>query len=391
MPVPPKLSPKSLNEWTLEQNLVREISDLFDSPFGVFYPVRLRNIFDISAFDISRFARRRTRSYKLTPGEEGRDNAGWDAKFVIPPAFGRGSRVLYMQIKSGKHSDGNTIPGSIFNTSVSNPNPHAGFTFNDNGNPSTGKKANQHQALKNLNDYLVASGFSEKSVLYAFPRVTELAKFDAMTQPLIYYTTFISHQQMDREAKTAGADLYDGEEHYFRTCYLDDRKREISSEPFELNGEVESGAVLQEVLMVKLTRLWNDYYGLINNSRLRDYLIFALADELAINPFEFIGETSRNLFHRKVQKELALYFQNVEQNRIRNEGEVFGSISQSRFTSIRNDIFKNVFPFVQQLSRYVDVDERVPSVYTNSLNRQNRNVNADNFQLQDADIQALVI
>lgn len=32
----PTLAPKSLNEWTLEQNLVREIGELFDTPSACF-------------------------------------------------------------------------------------------------------------------------------------------------------------------------------------------------------------------------------------------------------------------------------------------------------------------------------------------------------------------
>nr|WP_067054000.1 hypothetical protein [Mucilaginibacter sp. L294] len=390
MPVPPTLAPKSLNEWTLEQNLVREISELFDTPFGMFYPVRLRNIFDISAFDITRLSRRRTKSYKLTPGEEGRATGGWDASFVIPPAMGRDSRVLYMQIKSGKHSQGNTISGSIFNKSAGDPNPHAAFTFNDNGNPAKGKKANQHDALKNLNDYLQAQGFSEKSVLYAFPRITDLTKFDALDQPLIYYTTFLSHQQMDIEAKTAGADLYDGKEHHFRTCYIDESKREISSEPFRLSGDMDSYGVLGEILMVKLARLWNDYLSHINHRRLRDYLTFALSDTLAVNPFEILGD-SHKLFYSNYRNDLSPYFELVQQARLSNENRLFGTDAQSQFSNLRISLFKNVYAFLQELRGRVKIDERVPSIYTNPLNGRNKNDQISPVKLDELNIQAVII
>jgi hypothetical protein len=388
----PTLTPKSLNEWTLEQNLVREIGELFDTPFGMFYPVRLRNIFDISAFDYTRLTRRRTKSYKLTPREEGTARGGWDAKFVIPPSRGAGSRVLYIQIKSGTHRDGNAIPGSLFDKKKQDPNPHAEFTFNDNGDPVKGKPANQHEALKGLNKYLIAKGFSDKSVLYCFPRVTDLPTFDALEQPLIYYTTFMSHRQIDMEAITNGANLYDGDLHHFRTCYINDQKREISSEPFEITGEIESRGVIEEVMMVKMARLWNDYFGYIQNSRLKDYLTFSLAEALTVNPFDLIND-AKILSYYDYGTDLGLYFEDLQNARLRNENTLFGTNDKSSFSTLRRAIFKNVYAFINEFGGNINIDERVPQIFTSSLGDNNNpetNRNLPDLQLSDINTTAIV-
>ncbi|SDH52455.1 hypothetical protein [Mucilaginibacter gossypii] len=360
MSLTPKLAPKSLNEWTLEMNITRELCNMFDSPFGLLYPVRLRRIFDIQPFGITRFWRRRAWSEKLAPREEG-TGGGWDTKITIPQDSTADERAIYIQFKCGTHSEGNHINGSMFSLGVHNPNPHIEFSFNDNGKPAASKPGNQHNALGVLNNYLIENGCTDRSVLYAFPRIKDRQAMSMLTQPLIYYTTFMSLKEMDQEAGNNHANLYDGDKHSFRSCYIDERRREISSEPFALSGEIESVNILREYMQVRLARVWNEVVDDIREDRLRDYLVVALCEELRIDPFELVGEPFEYFNPPSFE------FRRIEDSRRQNERLVFGEGAQG--LNRMNTLFKLLYSFIRELKGVVDINS-LPANFSSILPQQ---------------------
>ncbi len=64
---------------------------------------------------------------------------------------------------------------------------------------------------------------------------------------------------MEREAKNRKVNLNDGNRHHFRSCYKDENKRKIASEPFSFEDD-ESSSFLEEIMLVKLSRIWNEIF-----------------------------------------------------------------------------------------------------------------------------------
>jgi hypothetical protein len=359
-----KLDPNSLNEWTLEININHELANMFDSPFGIFYPIRLRKIFDILPINISHNKGEKTKFYKLTPREEGA-GGGWDAKFIIPKKYGRDRRAIFIQYKAGKHESGNSISGSLFNLTVHNPNPHVQFSFNDNDKPAKGKLATQHQDLKNIADLLQKQGLSAKSVMYAFPRITTIAQYENLKDPLILHTTFMPIQQMDAEAKKAGANLYDGLPHNFRTCYKDETRREIASEIFTIESPDISNDFLVEIMKIKLAYIWNDFYDDTSFKMLRDAMHVAVADYLQINPYNIVERPfNRDKGKSSEDRTLFDYFKRLEQDRIINETEFLGKDTVQLNNTRRRYIFRKLHDFFQKMNKKVNISEDIPSEYT---------------------------
>lgn len=388
-----KTKPNSLNEWTLELNIAHEIANMFDSPFGFLYPKRLRKMFDILPIDLTRLQPRKTKIYKLTPREEG-NGGGWDTQVVIPSASGADDRVLYLQFKSGTHSDGNSIAGSKFNVGDKKPNRHIEFSFNDNDKKATAKRpakpATQHQDLKNLSDHLISQGLSEKSVLYAFPRVSSMEAFDKLTDHLILYTTFVSHTEMDKNAAANKINLYDGQRHYFRSHYTNETNCEISSTPFNINPLETTQGLLEEIMSIHISRAWNQFYKEVNATRLKEYLTLSVADYLSVNPLA-INELLRAQFTQYDGEFISKYFIEVEQ-RMRFYFEDFAS--NENYEELRNKrvrLASNLFKFIEGLEEQIDVNEKISSVYTTPLNRVTKNESAVNeIEVGDINLTSIV-
>jgi len=384
-----KLSPNSLNEWTLEFNLVSELTTMFNTPFGLLYPLRLRSIFDMLNFDYRRLTLKKAKTYKLTPAEEG-NGGGWDVKYVIPQSFNKSDRIIYLQIKSGKHNEGNSETNSIFNTTICNPNKHIEFSFNDNAKPKKSKLATQHSDLKKLNDYLINSGFSDKSVLYAFPRITSLTVFETLDEPLIFYTTFLSINQMDAISNANGINLYDGVTHHYRCCYINEIKREIASNPFAYNGEDESINVLTEIFCIKIAHIWNQYYSNINHERLKDYIVFEACSIMKINPFN----NSENPFYIEnelIIEDLKYYFKSLQFLRENKELELLRIQPDAQSSNVRVKLLEKILAFVNKLENEVNYENDIPQVYTNHIyNPKNQSEN-DNLDFGEINVNSIIL
>lgn len=358
-----RTEPVSLNESTLETNIVCEIASLFNSPFNFGYPFRLRCLFGFDRINLNAFRKRKIKLFRLTPTEENK-GGGWDTKLSIPVGT-NDSRAIFIQFKRGNHRDGNNINGSVFNYLKQNPNPHAEFSFNDNSNN------NQHQTLKKLSDHLVAKGISSKAVMYGFPRITKLDTFDKLQEDLLLHTSFLTIPEIDAEAIKAKINLYDGKEHHFRTCYIKEEKREVSSETFQLTGKSENENILYEIILVKLARLKNDLYKIIPPLYNNNELFLMLAEYLKVNPTEIIdlGKNYPNSFKDEIKK----YFLEMVNERKKNLNELFNSndFEYNPF-NWREKLFVRVVDYFNKNGEeYIDINSKIPSEYTFNLQNQN--------------------
>ncbi len=350
-------NPTSLNESTLETNIASEIASLFDSSFNLGYPFRLRYLFEFKRVNFRIFDRRKTKLYRLTPIEENK-GGGWDTKIVVPVKKNE-RRAIFIQFKRGNHSEGNHILNSLFNLKKHNPNKNAEFKFNDNSNN------NQHQTLKNLSDSLVTKGLSSNAVMYAFPRITDLKQFEELDEDLLLHTTFLTIPEIDKEANAQNANLYDGKEHYFRTCYYDETKREISSTPFQLK-ENNLENILYEIILVKISHFRNQYGEEIPIKLLNDEILIMLSDYLRINPFQI---REFEFYHRNFEsRDLNSYFKKVVNSRNENFNNLYGQNQNENQFEWRENLFLRISEFLKnKLSKKISIQEEVPSDYTLNL------------------------
>jgi len=359
--------PVSLNESTLETNIAAEISSLFNSYFN-FYPFRLRYLFGVNLIN---FKKRKVKFYRLTPIEENK-GGGWDTKIVIPKGKNE-TRALFIQFKRGIHSEGNSIPDSLFNIKNKNPNPNIEFKFNDNSNN------NQHQTLKKLADKLQSEGISANTVMYGFPRITNLDKFADFNDDLLLITTFLTLPEIDYEATKAKINLYDNSLHHLRTCYKNENKREISSKPFKLESNTFQFNVLFEILLVKLSYLRNNlfnYNEILPNELIDEHIFLELADYLKINPLKiderFKGENNK--------EELNEYFAKKTKIRNKNYKLIFGSdsINEKTFKG-REELYIKIRDFIDSKNNFINLREDIPSNYTFTLDKEKKNISINGY------------
>lgn len=356
-----RTDPVSLNESTLETNIVSEICALFNYSNGVGYSARLNWIFGIPHTMHSIPRKRKAKIYRLTPIEE-HDGGGWDSKLVIPSG-NNSSRAVFIQFKAGKNNNGNNIPSSIFNINIKNPNKHVEFKFNDNSDNS------QHQTLKNLQDTLISKGLPAKSVLYGFPRITDLNTFDNLEEELLLHTTFLTLSEIETNAKAKKINLNDGNPHYFRACYFDEKKREISSDPFQLNYSEQNSDFLTEVVLVNYINWRNQFYNELPESLINEEFLFMMSDFLKINPFK-LYEFRNYDFPRRFNREIESYYKDLELKSKNYLGNLFGP-NNSDFDgfSWRKALFKRIVAFLSQSDgKNITIDNDVPSEFSFNLN-----------------------
>ncbi len=322
----------------------------------------------------------------MTPAEEGA-GGGWDGKITIPKGMSDDSRVIFIQYKRGYHSEGNHESHSIFNLTNSNPNKHVEFSFNSNNNK------NQHQFLKNLSDDLLLKGKAKDIVMYAFPRITSKEKFEEFSGSLLLYTTFLTLSEMDSESKKAKVDLYDNNSHLFRTCYHDETKREICSEPFQLTTKNNSSNILFEIMALKIGHFWN--LGIQNtryHSRMKNELRLMTAYYLKLNPFK------NNLIdfddYRDIYEDGYFdYFKDLESFWDRLEAQQFlhdPNIKTNPLKDWRIGLFNKLNDFISGFSeKPIDLNTQVPSLFSQPI-KDGIDLNMNNFS-KDSEMTYIII
>ncbi|TGL22051.1 hypothetical protein EHQ42_04635 [Leptospira levettii] len=358
-----RTSPKSLNEWTLEQNITTELCQFFNSNFRFEYPIQFLNIFDIPYISFKNILSKNScKTYKLTPIEENL-GGGWDTKFEIPITK-KEKRALFIQFKAGKHSEGNNIHGSIFDISTKNPNIHVEFKFNDNiGN-------NQHQTLIDLNKEIESKLGSPKSVFYAFPRITTIEQFSNLTDKLIFHTTFLTINEIEEEAKANSIQLNNFQTHYFRTCYKNENKREIASEIFKLKNNDTNRNLLTELIMLKMARDYNQIIINFSPRYAKNYLYLYLAEYFNILPSKL---TEYEFFTPEINTGIKNYLQNLTNKLSEDMNNIFKDDEYSNLTiELRDSIFSEVFNFFENKENTINIEQEIPSNHTIPISSENR-------------------
>ena len=368
-----KTSPATLNEWTLELQLTSELNNLFSNIWLERYPRLFRRRFRLPMFNPLNGFNRKPKATKLTPIEENK-GGGWDMKITIPNGYFRDARALFFQIKRGYSKTGNDDINSIFSLDIKNPNPYIEFTFNSN------KGNNQHHALQQLSENLIESGRTNDSVMYAFPRITQLEEFHKLEDSLLLHTTFLSIQEMDKEADNNNVDLGNGNDHFFRTDKNDESKREICSVPFQPEGYDISGDILFEICSLKLARIWNEI-RIHENYFKEDYefIQLVLADFLRLNPFNLEQfRHKETLRQTRLNKEALAYYMALEDNTAGSHAEL--GIDFERFKTRNTAIFNKISAFFYEY-RYRDKEkisfDDIPQQYTMPLTYQGVNLKLD--------------
>ncbi|PKA22636.1 hypothetical protein [Leptospira levettii] len=346
-----RTSPKSLNEWTLEQNITSELCELFNSSFRFGYPFELLDIFDIQLLNLKNiFSTNRCKTYKLTPIEENK-GGGWDTKFQIPPTQ-KEKRAFFIQFKAGKHSEGNNIPDSKFNTSEKNPNVHVEFTFNDN------KGNNQHQTLIDLNLEIEKNFGSKNSVLYGFPRITTLEQFNNLTDKLIFHTTFLTINEIETEAKANSCQLNDKQIHYFRTCYTNENIREVASNTFKMKNNETNKKLLSELIILKMEREFTQLINYIPENLLKKNLYLNLAVYLNILPIKL---KEYEFFIQEIDTEIKNFLQNLQEKISEEIKNIFNDDDYLNTNiEFRNSIFNEAFNFFESRQNKLIKFEKLP-------------------------------
>ncbi|MBK9044719.1 MAG: hypothetical protein IPN97_16335 [Saprospiraceae bacterium] len=243
-----------------------------------------------------------------------------------------------------------------------NPNPNAEFTFNDNSNN------NQHETLKNLSDHLATKGISPKSVMYAFPRITTLSQFENLEEDLILHTTFLTINEIEDEAKQAGVNLNDRNIHHFRTCYIDENRREIASKIFQLKNSGTYENVLYEIILVKLAHFRNQFPKGVNGKILNAEIFLILAEYLKVNPFNSVR--LENYYPPLFNDEIRNYFKRLVEEREIDFYEIFerGNLGRNPF-AWRERLFNRVVKFFVSINNdKINIKSDIPSEYTFNLN-----------------------
>lgn len=380
---PIRTNPVSLNESTLESNIASEIAILFNSTFNFGYPSRLRWLFGFNRININQLQKRKTKLFRLTPIEENR-GGGWDTKISIPKGQ-NDERAIFIQFKSGTHSDGNDIANSIFNKTIKTPNPHAEFSFNDNKSKNPANSNNQHQTLKNLSDHLVAKGISSKSVMYGFPRITKIEDFAKLEDDLILHTTFLTLEEIDNEAKNAGINLYDRKKHHFRTCYLAENKREIASEVFEMKNSSEHIDVLYEIFLVKMSRFRNQFSKRVSVDDSNDQIFLMLAEYLKIDILDSLDLSK--YYPEPIIAEFKKYFSQLY---IDNESNFYEIFKREDFNTNpfewKKQLYYRLSEFFKSNTNSINI-QSIPSKYTFNLDNEKE---IDLYFEIDTDVNLLV-
>jgi len=362
----PRTSPTTLNEATLELQITSEIREMFNSVWidseYRYFARKLR----LPIFNPMNRSNRKSKLYKLTPIEENK-SGGWDAQIRVPEGYFRDARILFIQFKRGYDVPGNQEPNSLFSLSKRSPNPYIEFEFNGNrGN-------NQHKSLRDLKNHLdFKKGKSKDCVMYAFPRITSLEEYAQLEESLLLHTTFLTIDEMDQEAPT-GVDLGDLHPHKFRTDKINEGRREICSEVFQLQREDQSIGFIFDLMVLKLSRIWNElveYQQVYDIDETKAYFQLIVADYLRINPFE-----SDSLVKNTIQKPSYLYeelndhFRNILRKTKLNHESL--NINFNRFQERNLLLFNRISLFIQQRVIYnelINTNEFISNKFLASIN-----------------------
>ena len=127
--------------------------------------------------------------------------------------------------------------------------------------------------------------YYKKKVGDKFWKFIDKDEFENLSEPLIFYTSFISVSEMDAFAAKNDIIIQAGDAHTFRTHKTDESIAEITSSPFALDTTHTTYHFILEVFKLKIYHFWNTYIPYFNETRLEDLITLQLASILKVNPY----------------------------------------------------------------------------------------------------------
>lgn len=203
---------KEINEKTFELNITNELLNLSrsflwyidESPISRLLPRNIwRSFLNHSVF----YAQGLTQSEESDP-----NGGGYDVSINFNSACTNDCRLMFLQFKAGINKSYCLNHSSRFHRSNSSQTRHVSFRFND------AAEGTQHSTLRNLANQIEIQA---ESVMYVFPRITELVEFQRNIGQLIFHSSFVPVLNIDAQANSQNppCPIVDGVSHKFRTSY----------------------------------------------------------------------------------------------------------------------------------------------------------------------------
>lgn len=301
-----------ISEKTFEINITNELLNLGKSilwythfsPFHHLFPEKtIRKLLDQHVL----FAE------GLTQQQESRTGGGYDVSININNPVALDKRIMFLQFKSGdrKNYRRNNYE-SIFHQSKK-PESHIEFDFNDAADH------NQHIILRELANQ---PNIQTESVMYVFPRITEISDFRNNIGNLIWKTSFVPVIDIDRQGanQIPPVLITGGTPHKFRTTY-DGRLSEVNLLLFLFNYDNRlASEFIGELTCVYLERMLKNLV-IQEPKTLLDFLYF-LNENYPLSMFE---EPNHDLLHLESSQIVSAYIDECI-SVLRN-----GEVSDSKF------------------------------------------------------------
>jgi hypothetical protein len=207
---------KEINEKTFELNITNELLNLSKS--FIWYLNHSPIIDSLPKSFISTFINQATLfAHGLTQEEESNSlSGGYDVSINYSLPDGQEGRLMFLQYKAGVRKNYSRKTNSQFSLSAarkaSRSSKHISFIFND------AAKGTQHSTLRNLAN---RKDIPSESVMYVFPRITEISDFRSKIGKLMYYSSFVPVLEIDNQASKhiPPFTINDGVIHKYRTSY----------------------------------------------------------------------------------------------------------------------------------------------------------------------------
>lgn len=203
---------KEINEKTFELNITNELLNLSKSflwylDFSPLCYLLPRNVWRDFLSQSTFFAQGLTQKQ-----ESDSKSGGYDVSINFKNPYGGIGRLMFLQYKAGIRTSFCKNHNSHFNSRNAQvrDKSHIIFKFND------AAKKTQHSTLRNLANI---HDIQAESVMYVFPRITELIDFEDKIGNLLTQTSFVPILDLDKQAKSNSITISDGTDHNYRTSY----------------------------------------------------------------------------------------------------------------------------------------------------------------------------
>lgn len=241
---------KEINEKTFELNITSELLDVSNS--FVHYMTN-KHISKIKSEDewFDFFQNTKIFAQGLTQAQETNPKTGgYDVSISYKNRNNEIGRLLFLQFKSGKHSNYCMNKKSQFYGNKNNKKEHVVFTFNDAADQT------QHSTLRRLAN---KKEIIPESVLYVFPRITKMSEFNLGS--LLNNTSFVPVLEIDRQGKEQNPpiDIIDGVAHKYRTSYCGAKSEVNYYYYYFFYDDLILRELLTELICIKFERFFRFY------------------------------------------------------------------------------------------------------------------------------------